>query len=201
MKTYLTFLLTAFIAFTSIAGPDLAVGDNAPDFKLKNVDGKMVSLKDYKDVKGVIVVFTCNHCPYAKLYENRIMALDDEYRPKGYPVIAINPNDPTVYPVDSYENMQARAKEKGYTFPYLVDETSEVAKAYGAKKTPHVFLLQKEGDEKYKVVYMGAIDNDTENKKDDKVKYVEDAILAIESGKQPDPSSTKAIGCTIKWRE
>src|SRR6476620_5496600 len=99
------------------------VGDKAADFKLKNVDGTMVSLADYKDAKGFIVVFTCNHCPYAKAYESRIMGLDKEFRSKGYPVIAINPNDPAIEPDDSYNNMGAVANKKGHPFPYLLDET------------------------------------------------------------------------------
>ena len=98
------------------------VGDKASDFSLKNIDGEMVSLADYKDVNGFIVVFTCNHCPYAVMYEDRIVALDKKYKSQGYPVIAINPNDPSVKPADSFENMKVRAKEKGFTFPYLMDE-------------------------------------------------------------------------------
>ena len=98
------------------------VGDVATGFKLKNVDNKLVSLSDYKDAKGFIVIFTCNHCPYAKAYEGRIMGLNHKYASKGYPVIAINPNDPKVEPQDSFEGMQQRAKEKGFTFPYLFDE-------------------------------------------------------------------------------
>ena len=120
-------------------------GDVATDFKLKNVDGKMVSLADYKKAKGFIVIFTCNHCPFAKAYEERIVALDKKYAPKGYPVIAINPNDPALYAEDSYDNMKVRAKEKGFTFPYLFDEGQTVFPQYGATKTPHVFILQKEG--------------------------------------------------------
>lgn len=119
------------------------VGDTATDFKLKNVNGKIVSLADYKTVKGYIVVFTCNHCPYAKAYESRIMALDKQYAGKGYPVIAISPNDPVAEPADSFENMQKLAAEKKYSFPYLIDETQDITRTYGAKATPHVYVLQK----------------------------------------------------------
>ena len=204
MKKLLTIsmiLLTATLY--SFAGGGLNVGDNAKDFKLKNIDGKYVSLSDMKDVRGVIVIFTCNHCPFAKAYEDRIIALDKKFKKEGYPVVAINPNDPKESPEDSYEAMQTRAKEKGFTFPYIFDETQEIATAYGAAHTPHVFLLQKQADGQFKVAYIGAIDNDTENKLSAKEKknYVEDAIAALKSGKQPDPSSTKAIGCTIKWRK
>lgn len=194
-------LMLLTIATYSFAGEGLNVGDKAADFSLKNVDGKTVALSDMKDVKGVIVIFTCNHCPYAKAYEQRIMDLDKKYRSQGYPVVAINPNDPTEVPEDSYENMQARAKEKGYTFPYLFDETQTTAHAYGAARTPHVFLLQRQNDGSFKVAYIGAIDDDTEGKKKNKEKYVEDAISAINKGKTPEPTSTKAIGCTIKWKK
>ncbi len=134
------------------------VGDVATDFKLKNVDGKMVSLSDYPDAKGFIVIFTCNHCPYSVAYEDRIIEMDKEYKEKGYPVIAINPNDPEQYPTDSYEAMKVRAKEKNFTFPYLFDEGQKIYPQYGATRTPHVFLLNKE--EKGLVVkYIGAIDD------------------------------------------
>src|ERR1700691_5632997 len=116
----------------------------------------MVSLSDFKTAKGFIVVFTCNHCPFAKAYEDRIIALDTKYKAKGYPVIAINPNDPTAVAEDNFETMQQRAKAKNYAFPYLVDETQNIAKTYGATRTPHVFVLQKSGTD-YIVKYEGAI--------------------------------------------
>ena len=126
MKT-IKLVLTAIVlfltfAFTNNPVEGYKVRDVATDFKLKNVDGKMVSLKDYKEAKGFIVIFTCNHCPFAKAYEDRIVALDKKYKKLGYPVIAINPNNPAVQPDDSYELMITRAKEKGFTFPYLFDE-------------------------------------------------------------------------------
>ncbi|MDX2002995.1 MAG: thioredoxin family protein [Chitinophagales bacterium] len=192
-------LTVAIMAFTNDTG--YAVGDYATDFKLKNVDGKMVSLADMKDAKGYIVIFTCNHCPYSKAYEDRIIDLQKKYGKAGYPVIAINPNDPGVAPDDSFEKMQERAKQKKFNFPYLYDATQEIAKTYGASRTPHVYILQKEAEGKYKVAYIGAIDNDTENNSKDKEKYVENAIAALQKGQQPNPSSTKAIGCTIKWKK
>jgi peroxiredoxin len=191
-----------FIAFTSFskAQSGYKVGDLASDFNLKNINEKMVSLAKYKQAKGFIVVFTCNHCPYAKAYERRIMTLDAEYAVKGYPVIAINPNDPKAYPEDSFENMQKRAIEKQYTFPYLIDETQAVAKAYGARVTPHVYLLQKT-EKGLVVAYVGAIDNDTENINPNRTNYVAPAIEALLAGKLPSIAQTKAIGCSIKWKE
>ena len=126
------------------AGKGYKPGDVATDFKLKNVDGKFVSLADYSKAKGYIVVFTCNHCPYAVAYEDRIIALDKKYASKGYPVIAINPNDPAAQPKDSYQAMQVRAKEKAFSFPYLFDDGQKIYPQYGATKTPHVFVLNKE---------------------------------------------------------
>lgn len=176
------------------------VGDNVKDFSLKNVDGKMVSMADYKDAKGFIVVFTCNHCPFAIAYEQRIMALDVKYRPLGYPVIAINPNDPAIVPDDSFENMVSHSKDKGYTFPYVFDETQEVAKAFGATKTPHVFLLNKQ-DKKLVLEYIGAIDNNTDDGTKADKKYVENAVDALLAGKSPEVKETKAIGCGVKWKK
>ncbi len=176
-----------------------AVGDEVSDFSLKNVDGEMVSLADYPKAQGFIVVFTCNHCPYAKAYEDRILFLDKTYSPK-YPVIAINPNDPTEYPEDSFPEMVKRAKKKKYSFPYLIDETQEVAKAFGATKTPEVYFLVK-ADDKLIVKYIGAIDDNYTNADKAEKKYVQNAIAAVTNGTNPDPAETKAIGCTIKWKK
>ena len=192
-------LATVFITLCSFAFSGYNVGDKAMDFKLKNVDGKMVSLSDYKDAKGFIVVFTCNHCPFAKAYEGRIMDLNTKYASKGYPVIAINPNDPSQVDEDSYVNMQKRAKDKGYSFPYLMDETQDVAHAFGAAHTPHVFVLQKSGSD-FIVKYIGAIDDNSDDPSAVKVKYVEDAVNNLLAGKPVSPATTKAIGCTIKWK-
>ena len=190
--------LALFISTASMAG-GYEVGDMASDFTLKNVDGKMVSLKDYNEAKGYIVVFTCNHCPYAKLYEQRIINLHKKYASQGFPVIAINPNDPVKQPLDSYENMVKRAQDKGYPFVYLFDETQEIAKKYGASRTPHVYLLKKIND-KFQVSYIGAIDDNPQSADDAEVQYVENAITAMKNNKKVPLSKTKAVGCTIKWK-
>lgn len=176
------------------------VGDAATDFNLRNVDGKMVSLAGYKNAKGFIVVFTCNHCPYAKAYEDRLVALDKKYAARGFPVIAINPNDPAVQPADSYEAMQQRAKEKGFTFPYLFDEGQKVYPQYGATKTPHVFILNKEKGKNI-VRYIGAIDDNYANAGDVSNKYVEAAVDALLTGKTVKQPMTVAIGCSIKFKK
>lgn len=180
--------------------PTLTPGSAAPDFTLQNTDGKMVSLADYKDAKGAIVVFTCNTCPYAKAYEQRIAELDKKYTPLGFPVIAINPNDPEASPGDSFENMKALAASHRYTFPYLFDKGQAVTALYGARNTPHLFLIAKT-TEGPKIVYTGAIDNDTQNEDPNKIKYAEDAITALLNKQQPKVAATKAIGCTVKWKK
>jgi len=188
-----------FLVASSPVNNGLEVGDKAPDFKLKNVDGKMVSLSDYSNAKGFIVIFDCNTCPYSKAYNDRIKALHANYASKGFPLILIQPNDPIKSPGDSYEEMIKYAKEKGYNFPYLIDETQETTKAYGATNTPHVFVLNKQGAD-LRVAYIGAIDNNTQSAERADKKYVEDAINALLSGKDVPNNKTKAIGCTIKWR-
>jgi peroxiredoxin len=198
MKKF-AFISAAILMLCSFKLTGYEVGDKAMDFKLKNIDGKMVSMSDYKDAKGFIVIFTCNHCPFAKAYEDRINALNAKYASLGYPVIAINPNDPTQVDEDSYVNMQQRAKDKKFTFTYLVDETQAVAKAYGAAHTPHVYVLEKYGNN-YMVRYIGAIDDNSDDPSAVKEKYVENAVNNLLAGKPVNPSSTKAIGCGIKWK-
>ncbi len=176
------------------------IGDEVKDFSLKNIDNKMVSMKDYKDAKGFIIIFTCNHCPFAKAYEQRIMDLDKKYSPLGYPVIAINPNDPKIVPDDSFENMVKTAKEKGYTFPYVLDDTQQVAKDFGATKTPHVFIVNRQKS-KLILEYMGGIDNNPDDAANADKKFTEDAVNALLAGNKPTETTTKALGCTIKWKK
>jgi peroxiredoxin len=157
----------------------------------------MYSMSDYKDAQGFIIVFTCNHCPFAVKYEDRVIALAKKYKSQGYELLAINPNDPAVQPDDSFEKMQVRAKEKGFTFPYLFDEGQKIYPKYGATKTPHVFLL----DKNLIVKYIGAIDDNVEDASAVKEHYLENAIAALQKGKDPTPSTTKAIGCSIKVKK
>lgn len=196
----LIMVLLVVISGIAKAQTSYKIGDIATDFNLKNVDNKMISMANYKEAKGFFVIFHCNQCPYSKAYENRIIALNAKYASKGLPVITINPNDPAINPEDSFEKMKIRAKQEKYTFPYLVDDTQEIAKAYGAKATPHVYLLKKT-DEGLVVSYAGAIDNDTENVNDAKIKYAENAADALLAGKEIELAQTKAIGCSIKWKK
>ncbi len=200
MKTLKLFGLIGLIVVL-ISGKPLKyeIGDAVADFRLKNVDGKMVALSDYATAKGAIVIFDCNTCPYSRAYNDRIIALNKKYLEKGFPVITINPNDPQMSPGDSYEEMVSQAKRKKYDFPYLVDESQAVTRSFGATNTPHVFVLQKQGSD-FKVAYIGTIDNNSRDASSATKKYVEDAVDALLTGKDVPTQNTKAIGCSIKWK-
>ena len=200
MKKAMFSLFVFFAGLLFVSAQGLKVGDTAPDFTLKNVDGKMVSLNNFESAKGFVVIFTCNHCPYAVAYEDRIIAIDEKYSQKGFPVIAVNPNDPEVQPQDSYEKMKERVEEKGFPFPYLFDEGQKVYPQYGATRTPHVYLLKKEKG-KLKVAYIGTIDDNYKDASAVQEKYLENAIDAVLAGKTPAPAETKAIGCSIKVKK
>lgn len=172
-------------------------GDKATDFNLKSTDGKMYSMSNFKDAKGFIVVFTCNTCPFAVKYEDRINDLAKKYQSKGYVLLAINPNDPQVQPDDTFELMKEKAKAKRFAFPYLVDEGQKIYPQYGATKTPHVFLL----DKNLIVKYIGAIDDNADDAAAVKEKYLENAIAALGKNQDPAPATTKAIGCSIKVKK
>ncbi len=204
MKTLKIFGLLALVVTLGAFSGNLtskyegyAIGDIATDFSLKNVDGSMVSLSDYNEAKGFLVIFTCNTCPYSVAYEDRINALDAKYKSKGVPVIAINPNNPSKKPGDSFAKMKTRAAEKGFTFPYLLDERQTVYPQYGATRTPHVFLLEKTANGNV-VRYIGAIDDNYQSASKVDEKYVENAIDAMLAGEEIKVTKTRAIGCTIK---
>jgi peroxiredoxin len=200
MKTLIliAFLLISGVAFAQTEG--YKVGDVVKDFSLKNVNNKMVALADYKNAKGYIVVFTCNTCPVAKAYQDRVAALNATYAAKGYPVLAINPNDAGTVPEESFEKMQALATGKKFNFPYLLDRDHVVTKQFGATRTPHVFVLNKT-DKGNVVEYIGAIDNDPEEANSTKIDYVKNAVNELSAGKKPVIASTKAVGCGIKWKK
>ena len=173
------------------------IGDIATDFNLENIDGKFVSLSDFNDAKGFIIVFTCNTCPYAVLYEDRIEALNKKYASQGYPLIAIMPNNVQTKPGDSMKSMKQRAIDKGFTFPYLMDAGQKIYPQYGATKTPHVYIL--ESTTRGPVVrYIGGIDDNYKDATLVKTNYVEDAIEALKKGNIIKQTTTRAIGCSIK---
>ena len=175
----------------------LKLGDKAPmtGTKMKNVDGKEVSIAGVAGKNGTLVIFTCNHCPFVKAWEKRIVEIGNAYSKKGIGVIAINANDPAVQAPDSYEEMQTRAKERGFQFPYVVDATSDVARAFGATRTPEFFLFDKDG----KLVYHGALD-DNKDAAQASQPYLKDALEAMLAGKDVPVKETKAVGCSIKFR-
>lgn len=169
------------------------------NFALRNVDNSIMSLEDYSEAKGFIIIFTCNHCPYAIAYEERLKALDEKYSHQGFPLIAINPNDPVQYPLDSFENMKVRSEDKQFKFPYLFDETQAIAQNYGAERTPHAFILTKEGVD-LTLVYKGAIDDNYQKPNEVTVKYVEDVLDQLLGSKELEFQETSAIGCSVKWK-
>ena len=178
-------------------GPlDIGQSAQATDVEMQSVDGRMLSIADIKGEKGTLVVFTCNHCPWAKAWEQRIVDLGNAYLERGIGAIAINPNDPTVYQDDAIESMKARAEQRGMKFPYVVDGTSDVARAYGASKTPEIFLF----DATDKLVYYGAVDDNAEEPEKVEKAYLKDALEAVVTGKPAPVAYTKAMGCSIKFR-
>src|ERR1044071_9093388 len=196
------------LAVASIPASDLPqplpLGAPAPDFKLPGVDGKKHSLKDFKKAEILVVVFTCNHCPTAQYYEERLKAIANDYRRKGVALVAINPNDPKSVRLDelgytdlsdSLEEMKIRAKYKQFTFPYLYDgDKEEVSRAYGPVATPHAFVF----DQKRTLRYRGRID-DSERPEYVKVRDLRNALDALLAGREVEVKQTKSFGCSIKW--
>lgn len=173
------------------------IGDKATDFSLIGIDEKSYSLSNYKDARGFIIVFTCNSCPFAVMYEDRINELAKNYKKDGYYLLAINPNDPEVKPEDSFENMKKRAQEKKFVFPYVFDKEQKIFPQYGATKTPHVYLLDKD----LIVRYIGSVDDNPQDESAVQEKYLENAISSLKMGEKPNPEITKAIGCSIKIKK
>lgn len=173
------------------------LGDVVEPFALKNVDNRTIDLREYKAQRGVIVVFTSNHCPFSKAYEDRILALDRKFGPQGFPVLAIASNNAAVYEDDRFEKMQARAREKNYTFPYLQDATQVVAKSFGATRTPQVYVLKRTAD-RFTVEYIGSIDDSPQDPAGAQRAYVDEAVTSLLAGRPVTTPLTKAVGCAIK---
>jgi len=180
------------------APPGLALGDPAPmtDVKMKNVDGREVSIADVQGTKGTLVIFSCNACPWAKAWEKRIVALGNSWQKKGVGVVVVNSNDPGRVAEDDYATMQKHAKERGMSYPYVVDATSDVARAFGAAHTPEAFLFGADG----KLAYHGTIDDNAKEPGKVKTRYLEDALKAVAAGREVAVKETKALGCGIKFR-
>ena len=174
------------------------LGDTAPltDVKMLSVDGSEVSLADIRGKQGLLVVFTCNACPYARAWEQRIVTLGNEYIGHGIGVIAVNANDPSVVAEDGYERMKMRAKERGMKYPYVVDATSSLARKFGATRTPEAFLFNADG----KLVYHGTIDDNAQSPDQVTEQYLRNALAAVVSGAAIPVAETKSMGCSIKFR-
>ena len=173
----------------------LRIGGKGPDFNLPGVDGQNHTLSGFSDKKIVVVIFTCNHCPYAQAYEDRLINIQRDFSDEGVALIAINANETRNYPEDDFPKMVLRAKEKGFNFPYLRDETQAVANAYGAHYTPEIFLL----DQERRLRYTGRIDDHWQDAEGARIHDLREAISALLSGATIPSSETHAIGCTIKW--
>ncbi len=175
---------------------NVKIGGNTVPFSLPGVDGKNHSLTDYAENKAIVVIFTCNHCPYARAWEERIVQVQGDYGGRGVQLVAINANDASKYPEDGFPKMKERARDKHFNFPYLRDESQEIARAYGAERTPEVFVFDKAG----KLRYHGVVDDNYDDPAAVKKTYLRDALDAVLSGKAPRTSETDPVGCTIKWR-
>lgn len=174
----------------------LSIGDKAPPFSLSSVDGSHVDIDSLSGSPAVVVIFSCNHCPYVMAWEERMVAIQRDYADSGLKMVAINSNDQVMYPEDSFEAMVERSAESGFNFPYLRDDSQDVPRAYGAERTPEVFLF----DSELRLVYHGAIDDNYEEPDEVGSNYLRDAIEAVLEGKAPEIQETAPVGCTIKWR-
>ena len=180
------------------ARADLAIGDPVPmkDVKMTGVDGKAVTLAGVAGKQGTLVVFTCNHCPWAKMWQARVTEIGNAAGKAGIGMVAVNSNDPAEYPEDGMDGMKQRAKQLGIKFPYVVDATSDVARAFGATRTPEAFLFDASG----KLVYHGTVDDSPKDASAVKDAWLKDAVNAVAAGKTVTTAETKAMGCSIKYR-
>lgn len=174
----------------------LAIGEKAKSFTLQGTDGQEYSLSSFKDHEILAVIFSCNHCPYVQAWESRMVQIQADYKEKGVQFVAINANDASKYPDDNFEAMKARVMEKGFNFPYLRDKSQEVAREYGAERTPEVFLF----DADRKLIYHGTIDDNYDDPEAVEATYLRDAIEAGLVGGTPEVQTTTPVGCTIKWK-
>ncbi len=175
------------------------LGRVAPDFSLKGVDGRTYSLADFKSSRALVVGFLCNHCPYVIAIQDRFVALAREFQAKGVGFIAINSNDTVQYPDDSFEKMKIRAAEKVYSFPYVLDETQDVARAYDAACTPDLYAFENKGGE-FLLRYHGRLDDNWKEPTQVRKRELADALTALVSGAPVNPDQLPSMGCNIKWK-
>ena len=174
----------------------LTLGSKAPDFDLPGVDGKRYSLASFKDAKVLVVAFWCNHCPYVIGSEDRINRFHGDFAPRGVGLVAINSNETQGHPLDSFDHMVQRARDKGFKFPYIRDDSQEVALAYGALRTPHFYVF----DAQRKLRYTGRMDDNPRNPGKETTHELRDAVEAVLAGKEPNSALTNPIGCNVKWQ-
>lgn len=179
-----------------MATKTLSIGSNVPEFNLRGIDDKIYSLESFEDSKALVIIFSCNHCPYVQAYESRMKNIQDEYRDKGVMLVAINPNDASTHPDDSFENMKKRAAREKFNFIYLRDEDQTVAKSFDATHTPEIFLF----NEDKKLVYHGKIDDNWQEPEKIVNHYLRNAIDELLAGTEISVPETYSIGCTIKWK-
>jgi len=198
MRLYTAVVSVLLVVSAMGFASELTIGESIPssDVEMLNVDGEMITIGDIKGTNGTLVIFSCNHCPWVKAWEKRIASIGNSYQKKGFGVIVINSNDPSQYEEDSYAEMKKRSDKLGFNFPYAVDANSEIAKDYGASKTPEVFLFNGENI----LVYKGAIDDNAQHEDQVSSHYLKDALDATIQKKKPDLTETKALGCGIKFR-
>jgi peroxiredoxin len=175
---------------------NLSAGDTAVPFELPGVDDRRHALEDYADKEAVAIVFTCNHCPYAQAWEDRLIEIQADYAARGAQLVAISANDAKKYPEDSFPRMKERSEEKGFNFPYLYDESQDVARAYGAERTPEIFLFDKGGT----LRYHGTVDDNYEAPAAVESHYFREALEAVLAGREPSTTETTPVGCTMKWK-
>ncbi|WP_020606651.1 thioredoxin family protein [Spirosoma spitsbergense] len=206
MEKYTGRLLTTglFLLLTGISAlaqpvKGYGLGDAVTDFKLKNIDGLPISLSNYRDKKGLIVVFTSNHCPFSKAYEERLISLDRKFAGQGYPVLAVMANDPEAYKEDSFENMQVRAQIKNYPYPYAMDEAQSMARAFGATRLPEVYVLKQNAGQ-FILEYKGAVDDNPQDTGSVQRRYIDEAVSSLLADRPVQSPITKPIGCGIKWK-
>ncbi|MDP4114995.1 MAG: thioredoxin family protein [Bacteroidota bacterium] len=179
-----------------MATTTLKIGSSLPFFNLENIDGSFYTPDSFKDKELLLIIFSCNHCPYVQAYENRIIKIQSDYADKGLAVAAISSNDEIKYPEDSFEEMKKRAKEKGFNFLYLRDSSQETAKSFDASHTPEIFLFDKQR----KLAFHGKIDDNWKDEEAVQSNYLRDAIEELLAGKEISVPETFTIGCTIKWK-
>lgn len=199
MRLFIRTLPAVFLLVSSVFGKELALDSSIPlaDLKLQDVSGKEVSLSDARGDSGLVVIFSCNTCPWVIAWEDRYVELAKAYQPKGVGFVAVNSNEAYRDKGDSYTDMQNHARDKGYNFYYTLDAGSRLARAFGATRTPHVFLFDSKG----KLVYRGAIDDNSRRPAKVKEAYLADALDSILADRSVKTASTKALGCTIKFSD